>query len=434
MNLRARIFILVLFANFWDFSYSQTVANIKSVITQLFTTDGYNKRVRPVADQLEPVIVSMDFYLVGIDDFNEVTQKLTTTGYLSIFWLDTELNWDPALFGNVDRIQLPQNEVWKPDITLRNGKSDMKELGGSYLLVTIDNTGEVLWEPYHNFETKCSVDVSYFPFDEQVCDIKFVSWSSQSDEIVIDHGNLGLILDEYEENGEWEILKTNSSNSKTMSEATVIYTLYLKRRPTFTVLNIIIPIMLLGYLDLCVFILPADSGEKIGFSVTVLLAFAVFLTIVSDSLPKNSIKVPALSIFLIVQIIVSTSCVLFTMIQLRLFHRDSDHPVSGAMKKFVRLIWKVQCRGNHSCCNKSKVKCVSKSDNTQVSISNIDIEPKGIEPIMVKQFAECHTPEREVTWKAVTNALDFAFFWILFIIQVGTGIAFFLIISFKLPY
>jgi hypothetical protein len=44
----------------------------------------------------------------------------------------------------------------------------------------------------------------------------------------------------------------------------------------------------MSILNVFVFLLPADSGERVGYAITMLLAIAVFLTISSDSLPAMS--------------------------------------------------------------------------------------------------------------------------------------------------
>ena len=40
-----------------------------------------------------------------------------------------------------------------------------------------------------------------------------------------------------------------------------------------------------------VFALPADAGEKMGLSITVLLAYAVYLTLITDAMPNTSMQV-----------------------------------------------------------------------------------------------------------------------------------------------
>ena len=61
-----------------------------------------------------------------------------------------------------------------------------------------------------------------------------------------------------------------------------------KRKPDFYALNMILPVLLLAVMAVFVFMLPAESGEKIGFSLTVLLAFVVLMTILGDKMPSTA--------------------------------------------------------------------------------------------------------------------------------------------------
>ena len=65
----------------------------------------------------------------------------------------------------------------------------------------------------------------------------------------------------------------------------------IKRLTTYYVVSDVFPVVFLSLTATLVFALPADSGEKMGTSITVLLAFAVYLTIVSDNMPKTSLNV-----------------------------------------------------------------------------------------------------------------------------------------------
>ena len=61
-----------------------------------------------------------------------------------------------------------------------------------------------------------------------------------------------------------------------------------KRKPDFYGLNMILPVLLLAVMAVFVFMLPAESGEKIGFSLTVLLAFVVLMTLLGDKMPSTA--------------------------------------------------------------------------------------------------------------------------------------------------
>lgn len=215
-----------------------------------------------------------------------------------------------------------QSKVWKPDITLQNGFTRLKELGDSFITVLIESVGLVEWIPMEVMETKCDIDVTYFPFDKQTCDIKFVVWSNNIFQVNVTLGNKGIILDELDSN--WKVISTRSSRDELSFESRVSFSLTLVTSSSYYVINIIIPVVLLGVLNVFTFVLPADSGEKMGYSVTVFLSFAVFLTVVSSELPKTSGSI--LGYYLIFQLSIGTLVVLVTALELRFHHKSEPAP------------------------------------------------------------------------------------------------------------
>jgi len=53
--------------------------------------------------------------------------------------------------------------------------------------------------------------------------------------------------------------------------------------------NILIPVVMNGFLIILVFKLPADSGEKMGYSLTCLLAYVVLLTLLAADMPTSAL-------------------------------------------------------------------------------------------------------------------------------------------------
>ncbi len=41
----------------------------------------------------------------------------------------------------------------------------------------ISHKGRVHWEPGGVFKTMCEIDITYYPFDEQKCELTFGAWS-----------------------------------------------------------------------------------------------------------------------------------------------------------------------------------------------------------------------------------------------------------------
>ena len=76
------IFALILASDF-DVGFAYSANDLKTLLTTIFT--GYDTRIRPVyTDQSNAVDVTMDLYIVGVNNFDSSTQKLTTTAYLEI--------------------------------------------------------------------------------------------------------------------------------------------------------------------------------------------------------------------------------------------------------------------------------------------------------------------------------------------------------------
>jgi hypothetical protein len=45
--------------------FSQTGTDVNNLLTHLFTTRGYNKKIRPLTDQNTAVQIGLDFFLNG---------------------------------------------------------------------------------------------------------------------------------------------------------------------------------------------------------------------------------------------------------------------------------------------------------------------------------------------------------------------------------
>lgn len=43
--------------------------------------------------------------------------------------------------------------------------------------VIVNSTGEVTWLSHGIFKSSCEINVEYFPFDVQICYMKFASWT-----------------------------------------------------------------------------------------------------------------------------------------------------------------------------------------------------------------------------------------------------------------
>lgn len=230
------------------------------------------------------------------------------------------------------------------------------------------------------------MSITYFPFDIQRCGLKFSAWSYSKSQVTITMGKKGIELGEYVPNSSWEVVDTDAEEIKT--EATVVFHITLKRKPKFFIINIIIPVIFLSVLNIFSFFLPVISGERAGYSITVFLSLAVFLTIVSEQLPRNSENTSLLAVYIMLVTTLSTVIVMICMIQLRLQSwNDTKKPIITFFRNFVTLRNCLQCR----ICKKRPI---APKDETS---STPSLESDSVD-------------KSEVTWLDVANAMDFIFF------------------------
>ncbi|XP_060587119.1 acetylcholine receptor subunit delta-like [Ruditapes philippinarum] len=264
-------------------------------------------------------------------------------------------------------------------------------MGSSYLNVQIYSDGWVRWMPSMIFESTCAVNIKYFPFDTQKCDLKITAWSYRKFEVQINKGLEGVVLDHYVQNAAWDLVSATSQDVSS-DEVAVVFTLHLKRKPLFFLFNIIGPVILLSILNVFTFVLPVESGDKAGYSITVFLALAVFLTIISDQLPNNSDTVSLMAIYLSTMVLLSTVVVVVCIIQIRLsIRKETEQPITCGYASIVKLANCLQCRRQM---NQNKIK----PDNIvkERSLDDIDEEPEV----------------EAISWIDVVHAMDFLCFWL----------------------
>ena len=136
-----------------------------------------------------------------------------------------------------------------------------------------------------------------------------------------------IVLDGFEENGEWKIISSTVENSilqfdgYCLPELTV--TLTLRRRRMYYVLTICVPILVLSVLNYLVYLLPPASGEKISFCLTILLAYMLYISFLTDNLPRSSQTTSYLVLYLILMICLSCLSVLISVVVVLFWHKSN---------------------------------------------------------------------------------------------------------------
>ncbi|KAH3866419.1 hypothetical protein DPMN_029482, partial [Dreissena polymorpha] len=253
----------------------------------------YESSVRPIFNSSRPVNVALGLTLTQILDLDEKNQVLTTNVWLEVEWHDEKLVWNASEFDGTDNIRIPCRRLWLPDVVLYNSVEDYTS-GYMPSLAMVYSDGRVFWGPVVRFKSSCKIDITFFPFDDQVCSLKLGSWAYNGYQVDVIKRSNTIDLSNYVDNGEWKLIGIKVTRNSVIYNCCdepfpdVTFYIRLRRRVKYYFMNIIIPCIILSFLCLAGFLLPPESGEKITLGLSVLLTITVFMLMVADKMPQTS--------------------------------------------------------------------------------------------------------------------------------------------------
>jgi len=146
----------------------------------------------------------------------------------------------------------------------------------------VGNNGKIFWpNPLPVMKVRCSMDIAWFPYDEQLCTIIFGSWSNTLTYLNYTFMNENSTLFGYTENTEWSLIGykayrkvikyDNWVEDDSFSE--IHYKILIRRKPLFVLQNYCIPTMMLCIITLCSFFMPFAQEMQLGISI--MLSFSI---------------------------------------------------------------------------------------------------------------------------------------------------------------
>ncbi|XP_043950256.1 acetylcholine receptor subunit alpha-type acr-16 isoform X8 [Drosophila biarmipes] len=261
----------------------------KRLLNHLLST--YNTLERPVANESEPLEVKFGLTLQQIIDVDEKNQLLITNLWLSLEWNDYNLRWNETEYGGVKDLRITPNKLWKPDVLMYNSADEGFD-GTYHTNIVVKHNGSCLYVPPGIFKSTCKIDITWFPFDDQHCEMKFGSWTYDGNQLdLVLNSEDGGDLSDFITNGEWYLLampgKKNTIVYACCPEpyVDITFTIQIRRRTLYYFFNLIVPCVLISSMALLGFTLPPDSGEKLTLGtyfncIMFMVASSVVLTVV----------------------------------------------------------------------------------------------------------------------------------------------------------
>uniref|UniRef100_A0A9J2P975 Uncharacterized protein n=1 Tax=Ascaris lumbricoides TaxID=6252 RepID=A0A9J2P975_ASCLU len=300
----------------------------------------YNHLIRPVQYvNSTPVIVEFGIAMILLINVDEKNQIMQTNIWLTLKWNDFQFHWDPSDYGGITSVRVPQDKVWVPDIVLFNNADGNYEVSFRSN-VNVESNGDVMWVPPAIYKSSCRIDVEYFPFDEQICMLIFGSWTYGPNEVQLSwYNNKEYVeLNDYSYSGIWDVMDVPGQLAQNASK--VVFNIVIRRKTLFYTVILIIPTVLMAFLSMMVFYLPAECSEKITLSISILLALVVFLLLVSKILPPTSDTIPLMAKYLLLTFVLNIITIMVTVVIINVYFRSArTHTMpQPARRFFLRLL------------------------------------------------------------------------------------------------
>ncbi|KAL8560916.1 hypothetical protein ACOMHN_035856 [Nucella lapillus] len=407
----------------------QSALNVSKLAKDL-TTLGPN--VRPVSDLSQPTVVNIFFHLMSIIALDTVGQKLVSNGWLNVSWQSDFHTWNPEQYDGVRSITPSVKQMWRPRVSVRNSLKELKAIGEEYIVMNIVSNGLVIWYPAEHFETFCYVDISFFPFDRQTCKWQLFSWAESTSVVILKPMLPEIDMESYQANEEWDIMNSKAlemiMNSGNMSYSEIIYEVTLQRKPLLLAMTVVLPMMVLSVVNVFVFTIPSEAGERLSYSMTSFLTFGVFMSFIVDLMPSSTESLSIMAALMSCQLVLSAFYVLLCILSLRLFHRDPHrHPVSARLQTTIIYLELMLCLDPPS---RPPVQ-VASSDDLMDGVHEAEVKGSRVKGHLDRWAkerqvkVEAYRQPQDMTWQRVSRSLDkllFRFFFCLVTVSHTTYI------------
>ncbi|VDP65343.1 unnamed protein product [Echinostoma caproni] len=207
----------------------------------------------------------------------------------------------------------------------------------------IDHNGVVEWHPMAIYKSTCPVKIKYFPYDRQVCQMRFGPWTYDSARVNITYyEEQRFNLKDYVASPEWNLLTTDvvmrqrayPCCAEVFSD--MIFFMTIERQPAYYNYILILPCFLLSSLTLVLFWLPPETPAKMVLGMNIFVAFFLLLLLLQDSIPSASSSFPLIGNYYCINMTLVTLSTFLCLIVVNLhFRGDSRTEIPQWLRKLA---------------------------------------------------------------------------------------------------
>jgi len=184
------------------------------LVNDLF--NDYDRNVRPAKEKHLPVEVKFGIAYTQVVDLIEKDQVLVSNIWVRMKWHNHLLRWNESDYGRIKTINVNPGKIWLPDIVLHNNAEETLPSGTLYVFknrVILTSDGECTWYAPTILRSGCNIDITYFPFDDQLCELKFGSWTYNGLEVNVVQMSDRADLKQYMTSSEFELISAKAQRN-----------------------------------------------------------------------------------------------------------------------------------------------------------------------------------------------------------------------------
>ncbi|XP_073515182.1 5-hydroxytryptamine receptor 3A-like [Phyllobates terribilis] len=263
-----------------------------------------NPNFRPVKNWTTVTELSIGMTLYTVVQLDTSLQSLTTLLWFNMKWINEFIEWDPSQFCSIKKMLLSNDTFWKPDLYIYE-RIEGEDKSPVVPFYSLNYIGEIKVSFPLRIVSSCNLNVYKFPFDTQRCTLTFGPYiHSVQDIIMVANANSSEVFKAshklFVSKGDWDLknilVTPKTVVSGNVNYSAICYEITLQRMPIFYIITLIVPACVLVILDIVSMFIPMESGERLGFKITIVLGFSVLLLILNTMLPTSEVP-PVLGVF-----------------------------------------------------------------------------------------------------------------------------------------
>ncbi|CAG5116046.1 unnamed protein product [Candidula unifasciata] len=280
-----------------------------------------------IAGNLTLLLTFRAFQIIDVDELNQSVQVLSV---LIVYWKYFDIHWEPSQYNGISSVLLDSSEVWTPTIVIPRSMTSINlELSDK---VEISPDGRVMSLIPGIQEISCFMDLLDFPFDRHNCTIAFLESTRSTVYPEMDIAYIDQMATHFIKNAEWRLERHGCGFVQSYLNYTECW-FVMSRQRRFYLTTLLAPLILMSAMTLLVFCLPAESGEKISFVISIFVSMTMFLSIITDVIPRSMNQIPRFLALILVTVVVIFLATAATVVVLNRYNKEKKQKLRGTKNK-----------------------------------------------------------------------------------------------------